>query len=706
MKVREVVAVDSRIEQVTVYASGARVRRVAILRAPLPSVVRFAGLPLAVMDDTVRTEVEGGAVVTAVRVGVDAPSGDTRAEESSELRAAKRRVAIAESETARLREAIERLASASVVEDDPSEEKPAAWGAIVSARRDVVTLHAQRELALREALAAAARELGDARRALEVVVEKDRDAGSARAARLHEVRKHVELDLSGQGDATVRVEYQVPAARWAPSYVARLDGDDARFELRAVVAQDSGEDWTDVSLRLSTAEPERFALLPELQPQKIGRRQHEPAKRGFRAPPAGADALYGDYDRSFPKRSPIGAATTFDDSTYEGARPMAPDVTTRPADGFEDLSREVWDEDSSRSKDMYRGAPPPAMPASMPVMAPMSSRSKSSGGLFGAVAGAVAGTVAAPFALAAQAVTRNSAPGGGGVMKREDAAAAVAPTPRLDYGNLRMAPPSARNRGKLVAAKRELDADVATKVADAIAAIEQLLLPPGHVGEWAHNYDYAFAGDGKVDIKSDAAWHSIALTARSGKAKLRHVAVPREQADVFRVAAITNPFDGPLLPGPIDVYDRGQFLVTSDVDYTPPGGTVDIGLGVDPAVKIARNVEFHEEAAGMLRGALRLIHAITIDVENLSPRAIDLEVRERVPVTREGDDDVEVTLGKVDPAWDHWTPDPDAPRELRLRGAYRWQLELPATAKKLLRANYEVKIAGKHELVGGNRREP
>src|SRR5262249_47696749 len=171
-----------------------------------------------------------------------------------------------------------------------------------------------------------------------------------------------------------------------------------------------------------------------------------------------------------------------------------------------------------------------------------------------------------------------------------------------------------------------------------------------------------------------------------GSAKMRHIAGAREQADVFRVAAIENPLDGPLLPGPIDIYDRGQFLVTSEVDYTPPGGRLDIGLGVDPTVKIARNVEFHEEATGVLRGGLRLIHAVSIDVENLSARPIDLEVRERVPVTREGDDDVEVALGKVEPAWERWTPDPDAPRDERMRGGYRWKLALAAKAKQLLRA--------------------
>ncbi len=691
--VREVVSVESRIEQVTVYANGARVRRVASLRAALPSVVRFTGLPLAVIDDTVRTEADGAAVVTAIRVSVDTPTGELRAEESDELRAARQRAAIADSEVERLRAALEKLAAAPIIEEDGSDAPPAAWASIVAARRELVALRAKREQMLREQLAAALHEHDEAKRALEIVVEREGRASSAKAARLHEVRKYAELEVSGTGDVTLRIEYQIRAARWAPSYVARLDGEQARFELRAVVAQDSGEDWTDVALRLSTAEPERFAQLPELHPQKIGRRQQEPAKRGFRAPPAGADALYTDYERSVPRAAqPFGAAAVFDDSTYEGRAPSSPDELADLS-----IAEQVWDEETSRPRQRYAAPPAPPMTAMPPPLA------KKSGGF----AGTLGGVVAAPFAQAAQALSRGAPGGGRGDESRKERAASVgAPTPRLDYGNLRMGAPGTPERGLLVPAKQKLDVELATRVATGIARLEQLPLPPGHVGEWAHNYDYAFASDGKVDIESDHAWHSIALTARAGSAKVRHVAVPREQADVFRVAEITNPFDGPLLPGPIDVYDRGQFLLTSDVEYTPPGGSVDIGLGVDPAVKIARNVEFHEEATGMLRGALRLVHAIAIDVENLAPRPIELEVRERVPVTREGDDDVEVSLGKVDPPWQRYTPDTDGPREARLRGGYRWQLTIPASTKKLLRAAYEVKIAAKHELVGGNRREP
>jgi hypothetical protein len=278
--------------------------------------------------------------------------------------------------------------------------------------------------------------------------------------------------------------------------------------------------------------------------------------------------------------------------------------------------------------------------------------------------------------------------------------------PRLDYTNLRMAPPDTDQRGTLIAAARDprtqsLDADAGAQ-ARQIAALG---LPAGYVTDWPHTYDYAYASDGTIDVRADAAWHSVAVTAKPGTVKLRHVAVPREQTDVFRLAVIRNPLAGPLLPGPIDVYDRGNFLVTSHVDHTPVGASVEIGLGVDAQVKLARNTEFREEAAGMLRGALRLHHTIKIDVDNLSDREIDLEVRERIPVPRTGDDDVEVVAGKIEPAWERWSPDAQSPRELHLRGGYRWRVAVPAGGKRTLRAAYEVRIAGKHELIGGNRRE-
>ena len=684
---------ESRIAEVTLYARGARVRRVAELARVAPR-VRITGLPAAVIDDTVRVEAEG-AVVTAVHVGLAAPDAAAAAgEDAPEVGAARRSAVLAEVEVERLTAALTALGAAPVAPADrpapqwpggPNDGPPPAWDAVVDARRALVALRAARDLVLRDQIAAAQRTAEDARGALAAALDRDRRAGSARTARLHELRKHVdlEIEMEGSGGATVHLEYQVAAARWAPSYVARLDGERVVLELRAAIAQATGEDWTAARVRLSTAEPERFGALPELAAQRIGRRQPPPARAGFRAPPSGAAALYLDYLRSFPARPAKRAPGT--------APPPAPPP----------------------------GAPPPApieLPLAMAMAMPMPARGRATPGAPPVPAQpmkAEARRSSAPQAFLAQApagarTLMGNMDGGGLAQLEAGSAESPAPAPpRLDYANLRMAPPGSGERGALVPAPRDprLGA-LHGEIAVVVAQLDALALPAGCSTDWPHTYDYAFATDGTVDVRSDGGWHSIAVTAVPATVTLRHVAVPRVQPDVFRIAAIANPLAGPLLPGPIDVYDRGSFLVTSAVDHTPPGGRVEIGLGVDPQVKLARNTEFSEETTGVLRGGLRLHHRFTVDIDNLSDRAIDIEVRERLPVTREDDHDITVTLARAEPAWERWAPDPDAPGDPRLRGGHRWRLAIPARTKRTMWAAYEVKIAGKLELIGGNRREP
>jgi hypothetical protein len=695
----EVAAADTRLEAVTVYARGARVRRVTGIDV-CPPQLRITGLPVAVIDDTVRISVEGPALATNVRTGIDAPREATAAEETSEVREAKRLAALAQAELARLQATLSRLSSSSILAADPTDDPPAPWAEIVNARRATLALRTERELALREQIAAARRAADDQRAKLEAIVDRDRRTGTARPAKQHELRKQIEIELAktGDGPVTIHLEYLVAAARWAPSYVARIEGARASFEIRAVVAQASGEDWTGAKLSLSTAEPARFAQLPELAAQRIGRRQDEPARGGFRAPPAGAEALYADYLRHANATAYVAPATIIAPESVE-----LDDFDGEVATGgrAQSFAEEVWDEESSAAKNAF-STPPQGRPMPMP-MAPAAAKSHT-----------LLGGVAKSLARDEVSRQRSSAPetkksdGGGGQAPPPPAA----PQPRLDYPNLVIANPDSPSRGRLVAAPRDAHSEEARiEAGRGQMKVEMLVLPPGCSAAWSHTYDYAYATDGTVDVEADGAWHSIAVTARPASVELRHVAVPREQADVFRIAAIANPFEGPLLPGPIDVYEgvgdpgSGRFLVTSAADYAPPGARVEIGLGVDAAIKIARNTEFREEATGMLRGSLRLHHAVTIDVDNVSAIPVQLEVRERMPVTREGEDDIEITPGRVEPAWESWKPDAVGPAAARLRGGHRWRVAVPAGQKVTLRAAYEIKISSKAELVGGNRRE-
>ncbi len=82
------------------------------------------------------------------------------------------------------------------------------------------------------------------------------------------------------------ISYQLPDVGWHPVYDARLDTETGALELvqYGSVWQRTGEDWDDVKLTLSTAQPSRGASLPELSPKWINvydeRRTKMKAARG------------------------------------------------------------------------------------------------------------------------------------------------------------------------------------------------------------------------------------------------------------------------------------------------------------------------------------------------------------------------------------------------------------------------------------------
>jgi uncharacterized protein (TIGR02231 family) len=214
-------------------------------------------------------------------------------------------------------------------------------------------------------------------------------------------------------------------------------------------------------------------------------------------------------------------------------------------------------------------------------------------------------------------------------------------------------------------------------------------------------FDYAYRAEAPLDIPADGAFHALPLSQHQAPARPRYVVVPRETRDVFRFVEIDSPLDAPLLPGPADVYLGEDFLVTTDVRATPPRGVLRLGLGVEQGIKVSRNTAFEEKTAGLMRGSLALRHEIRVTVANRLERPALVEVRERIPVRAiEDDSDIDVVMIDIRPASQSYDQI-DAP----IRGGRRWELEVAPGKDTEISAIYEVRIAGKHELIGGNRRE-
>lgn len=291
-----------------------------------------------------------------------------------------------------------------------------------------------------------------------------------------------------------------------------------------------------------------------------------------------------------------------------------------------------------------------------------------------------------------------------------------APDELLDYGNLRLGGIDDPERGKLRPARADewylellsslhveirIDVLVAIRMAQEKAArIGTREPPPAYAfpTPW-QDFAHAYAAEAPVDVASDGNFHSVPLLKRTAETELRHVAVPRESPEVFRFVTLTNPLPRPLPQGPADLYAGDDFLLSSTLRTVAPGGTEELGLGVEEAIKVARNTRF-AESSGLMGGRLSLEHAIRIDVANHLPQTARVEIRERVPGSRHGDETVKVELTEVEPPWEsfHQTRSP-------IEGSYRWLVDVAAGGSRSLQARYTIQLAAKHELVGGNRRE-
>ncbi len=260
--------VRSALDAVTVYPDGATVTRLITVDLPQGDTTLIArDFPPGLDASSLRVEGETAARVTIGAIDARAPRAErppTAPELEKRWQALKDERAALEdqigAEAARKRFAERFAAETPFGLGDKGEARPIAdwrlaFGAVAEEIRSAN--NAIRELKLKQ------RELD------EELARVDR-ALQANPARKMEVR--IDLAADAGSRATFRVSYTVRGARWAPLYDARLDtGTRERkpaLELirRAEIVQQTGEDWSDVALAVSTVRTAKGGSGPELRP--------------------------------------------------------------------------------------------------------------------------------------------------------------------------------------------------------------------------------------------------------------------------------------------------------------------------------------------------------------------------------------------------------------------------------------------------------
>jgi uncharacterized protein (TIGR02231 family) len=259
--------IESRIADVTLYGGSALVHRTARVEGSGSFVLR--GMPQAMDADNVRVRCTGGDVVSVEvreRLQPSAPSERVQGLRERlktlgrDLQAARDDVRVLEDMGKYLASLSDAGAKAFRGDVDGGKDAAGAW---TSSYAFIQQKLAENAKARREA----AWKAEDAQRAYE---EVEREIGRLSAGGNVTVRDVV-VDVEAAGAAALDVEYMVSRTGWEPFYDLRTSSDLASVELgyRARIWQQTGEDWNDVAVALSTAQPQRGAQGPEPMPQWI-----------------------------------------------------------------------------------------------------------------------------------------------------------------------------------------------------------------------------------------------------------------------------------------------------------------------------------------------------------------------------------------------------------------------------------------------------
>ena len=266
----------SRIDRVTLYSGAALVERVASVAAGARSAV-FECLP-----DDLDEQSLGASGSDAVRVGEISVRTLPREQASACVSPLQERIRDLEARMANLdaekvalelsSDYLRAMARSPLAEHHAASAAGASGtpGAPVSASAIVATAQALHKSA-HDNLA----------RTLQLAREKERLQHELKPLLAEKERlgdgqvSIVTVTLAAEKAGQVRLRYQVSGPGWQPGYRAELEpaGPAVKLQRLALVAQDTGEDWQDVALTLSTGQPNRAtrAALPRAWTLDIAR---------------------------------------------------------------------------------------------------------------------------------------------------------------------------------------------------------------------------------------------------------------------------------------------------------------------------------------------------------------------------------------------------------------------------------------------------
>ncbi|WP_018604325.1 mucoidy inhibitor MuiA family protein [Uliginosibacterium gangwonense] len=280
----------SRIARVTLYPGSAAVERVAHVAAGATR-LEIGGLPANFDVQTIRVEADNGIRIGELSVqdvsGTEA-AGGREAEIVAKIRALDDQIGMLDVERKSSELVTGYLQGLGTQEAGPKAAPLDAKG--LAAVLEAIHRGGNDSFARIQRVDVQKREIERQKQALQQELERVRSGAQ-------DTRRRLSIGLAADRAGDVHVSYLVNGPGWRPTYRAALDSTGAKVELerQAVIAQSSGEDWSKVSLRLSTGQPRQSPQGSEVRPWRLSiLMPSRPMPLAMAAAPAPAKAMLAE----------------------------------------------------------------------------------------------------------------------------------------------------------------------------------------------------------------------------------------------------------------------------------------------------------------------------------------------------------------------------------------------------------------------------
>ncbi|AGC43877.1 TonB-dependent receptor [Myxococcus stipitatus DSM 14675] len=690
-------AVDAPVTDVTVYSDQARVVRTATLDVSGTQRVELPRLPDLVDPDSIRVEAEGAQVSSVeVRQGRVPPFPEKEARALVEtLDRLDGDIELAEAERAAIAlqvTALRRIRPSAPTQAEPSSGpmSPGGWSTSTAFLIDTAAKLETRGRELEERAAS---------------LKDERARRSADAARLvvkpQETGLEVAASLTGAGAATVRLSYLVPQnARWYPRYELQLHPETQRVQVAfsGRVSQETGEDWTRARLTLSTAQPSTLTQLPKLPTWKLG-----VAERFIPRPQRKA----GQARPLLPVLTPA-PEPDFEQVLRQWLQARAASMPLKPAATSGTLVGTVIDSQArSPVADVVVSAHSPSLPGEQLVVTDAQGRYRIPALPPGEYTlrfekeqykpyartgvtlrpyktvkldveflpeslGEVVEIAKMPLEIDEEFVRRVAVERGKSGARSFESLAEVAPAGSSQ---------SAAMGVSLAGATSDLSVPVFDRYVGLappkgwVAPVLAEDLPVSLAG----GYDLAFSAPRPESVFSGQGERTIPLRVESWPVELERQAFPALAPEAYLVAHLKGSSRGALPGGQATLFVGADRVGTAALKLVVPGESFTLPLGVDSAVRTARNVRLVQSQEGLISKDDVSTYEVTLEVSNPYPFPLKTRVVDQVPLSKQRE--LEVTLVRAEPV---------AQRD-ETTSELRWDLVIPPSSKKTVTFEYTLR---------------